>query len=59
MQSTQNRNSSMSYGVMVIDMGVHELDALDEPVNITQVGMGGGGGEIHTRLKGVGTRGSK
>jgi hypothetical protein len=35
--SGPKRNSSISYGVMVIDMGVHELDDLDAAINVTQV----------------------
>jgi hypothetical protein len=35
--ATQKRNTSMSYGVMVIDMGVHELDDMEDPMSITQV----------------------
>ena len=31
------RNSGIAYGVMVIDMGVHELAGLEEPLNLTQV----------------------
>ena len=31
------RATSLAYGVMVIDMGVHELDGLEEPMNLTQV----------------------
>ena len=32
------RRSSLCYGVMVIDMGVHELSGLEEPINVMQVG---------------------
>ena len=35
--SGPKRNSSISYGLMVIDMGVHELDDLDAAINVTQV----------------------
>jgi len=34
---TMRRRSSLSYGVMVIDMGVHQLSGLPNKVNLTQV----------------------
>lgn len=38
------RRSSLSYGVMVIDMGVHQLSGLPQKVNLVQVGVGWQGG---------------
>jgi hypothetical protein len=36
--SRTRRASGVVYGVMVIDMGVHELAGLDDSINLTQVG---------------------
>jgi hypothetical protein len=38
---SRRRRSSLMYGVMVIDMGVHQLSGLVQKVNLTQVGLGG------------------
>lgn len=35
---SRRRRSSLMYGVMVIDMGVHQLSGLVQKVNLTQVG---------------------
>jgi hypothetical protein len=42
-QRQPRRRSSLSYSVMVIDMGVHELSNLSVPMNLVQVGPGGEG----------------
>ena len=36
---SRRRRSSLMYGVMVIDMGVHQLSGLGQKVNLTQVGV--------------------
>jgi hypothetical protein len=33
----QRGNADLTYGVMVIDMGVHELSGMDTPICLTQV----------------------
>lgn len=38
----QRGNADLTYGVMVIDMGVHELSGMDTPICLTQVRSGGG-----------------
>lgn len=42
----RRRRSSLMYGVMVIDMGVHQLSGLVQKVNLTQVWMFGGRGMV-------------
>lgn len=41
------RRSSLSYGVMVIDMGVHELSGITNPINLVQVSTDNG---VHSSM---------
>jgi len=40
--TSRRRRSSLMYGVMVIDMGVHQLSGLVQKINLTQVRTGVG-----------------
>jgi hypothetical protein len=47
------QQTAMSYGIMVIDMGVHELGGLEESLNLIQVTPGDEGGTLgHSHCNG-------